>query len=104
MVRALAAQGADIQIVSVTSAGEGTAEDHSETAAAFEEFEVDVAEVEASTIADGLVEAAVVDGSVLVIGASRERRLSQWVFGNTPDRVIRRAKAADVPVPIYATK
>jgi nucleotide-binding universal stress UspA family protein len=102
-VRALAAQGADVRIVSVTSTGEGTPEDPSETAAAFEEFEVDVAEVEAPTIADGLVDAATAEGGVLVIGASRDRRLSQWVFGSTPDRVVERADAADVPVLVYAT-
>ena len=39
-------------------------------------------------------------GGVLVIGASRDRRLSQWVFGSTPDRVIERA--TDVPVLIHA--
>jgi APA family basic amino acid/polyamine antiporter len=103
MVRALAAQGADVHIVSVTSAGEGTSEDPTETATVFEEFEVDVDEIEASTIADGLVEAAAVEGGVLVIGASRNRRLSQWVFGSTPDRVVERAAAAGVPVLVYAT-
>jgi APA family basic amino acid/polyamine antiporter len=103
IVRSLASQGAAVRIVSVTSTGKGTAEDPTETADAFEEFDIDIAEVEAATIADGLVDAAAVDGGVLVIGASRDRRLSQWVFGSTPDRVVDRAEAAEVPVLVYAT-
>jgi APA family basic amino acid/polyamine antiporter len=103
IVRSLAAQDASVQIVSVTPAGEGTTEDPAETASAFEELDVDVVEIEAATIADGLVEAAAVDGGILVIGASRDRRLRQWVFGSTPDRVVERATEADVPVLIYAT-
>lgn len=103
MVRALATQGAEVQIVSVASTGGGTAEDPADTAAAFEDLEVDVVEVEAATVADGLVEAAAADGGILVIGASRDRRLSQWVLGSTPDRVIERAEEAEIPVLVYAT-
>jgi hypothetical protein len=39
-----------------------------------------------------------------VIGASRDRRFRQWVFGSTPDAVIQTARAADVPVIVYASR
>ena len=54
-------------------------------------------------VADGLVESAEREGGVLVIGASRDRRLSRWVLGSTPDRVVDRAERAGVPVLVYAT-
>jgi amino acid transporter/nucleotide-binding universal stress UspA family protein len=103
MVRALASQGANLQIVSVEPAGQGTVEDPSATVAALQGMDVNIRSVEAETIADGLVEAAAVDGGVLVIGASRDRRLRQWVFGSTPDRVVERANEANLPVLVYAT-
>ena len=60
-------------------------------------------EVGAETVAEGLVDGAPETGGVLVIGASRDRRLSRWVFGSTPDRVVQRATGAGVPVLVYAT-
>ena len=45
------------------------------------------------------------NGGVLLVGASRDRRLRQWVFGSTPDRIIDLASAPDrepVPVVVYA--
>ena len=102
-VRSLAERGARVQVVSVAPADGGTPEDPADTVAALEGLEVDVAEVEAATVADGLVEAAATEGGVLVIGASRDRRPSQWVFGSTPDRVVDRAEEAGVPVLIYAS-
>jgi APA family basic amino acid/polyamine antiporter len=103
VVRRLAEQGADVHIVSVTPKGGGTAEEPADTLAAFEEIDVKVDEVTAATVAEGLVDAAAVDGGVLVIGASRDRRFGQWVLGSTPDRVVERAEEADVPVLVYAT-
>jgi APA family basic amino acid/polyamine antiporter len=103
VVRTLAELGADVHIVSVVSSGVGTTEEPADTVAAFENVDVEVDEVRAETVADGLVEAAAVDGGVLVIGASRDRRFGQWVFGSTPDRVVERAETADVPVLVYAT-
>ena len=49
------------------------------------------------------VDAARENGGTLMVGASRTRRLQQWVLGSTPDRVVERAEAAGVPVLIYAT-
>ena len=103
MVRTLATKGAGVQVVSVTSHGEGTAEDPANTVSALEGFDSDIIEVEAATIADGLVDEAAKRGGVLVIGASRNRRLNQWVLGSTPDRVVERAEESGVPVLVYAT-
>jgi amino acid transporter/nucleotide-binding universal stress UspA family protein len=102
VVRRLAERGADVHIVSVMSSGEGTAEEPADTAAALEDIDVEVDEVTAATVAEGLVDAAAIDGGVLVIGASRDRRFGQWVFGSTPDRVVERAEETNVPVLVYA--
>jgi hypothetical protein len=59
--------------------------------------------VSAASIGEGLVEKAKSEGGILVIGASRDRRLRQWVFGSTPDSVIQRAKLDGVPVLVYAS-
>ena len=32
-----------------------------------------------------------------------DRRLSRWVFGSTPDRVVDRAELSGVPVLVYAS-
>jgi len=40
---------------------------------------------------------------VLLIGATRTRRLRRWVFGSTPDRVIDLARGSDVPVIVHAS-
>lgn len=103
IVRALAAQGANVHVVSVTPSEGGTPEDPEETASALEDLDIDVHQVEADTVAEGLVETAAAEGGVLVIGASRDRRLNQWMFGSTPDRVVDRAETAGVPVLVYAS-
>ncbi|MEF8839409.1 MAG: universal stress protein [Haloarculaceae archaeon] len=104
IVRALGEQGASVTIVSVDPAGGGTAEDPEATIAALDDLpDVEGHETEAETVAAGLVEVAAAEGGVLLIGASRDRRLSQWVLGSTPDRVVDRAETLDVPVLIYAT-
>ncbi|PSP67852.1 amino acid permease [Halobacteriales archaeon QS_1_69_70] len=102
LVRALARGGAAVGVVSVAPERGGTIEDAGEAVEAFADLGVEVTEREAETVADGLVDAAAETGGVLVIGASRDRRLSQWVFGSTPDRVVERATDAGVPVLIHA--
>jgi nucleotide-binding universal stress UspA family protein len=103
LVRALADQGASVCIASVTPDRGGTTEDPGETVSAFEGLDIEVLSVEAETVAEGLVDAAAVEGGVLVIGASRDRRFRQWIFGSTPDRVVERATETGVPVLVYAT-
>jgi amino acid transporter/nucleotide-binding universal stress UspA family protein len=103
VVRALAAGGAGVQVVAVRPTRSGTAEDAADTATVLDDLPVEVHEVAAETVAEGLVDAAADDGGVLVVGASRNRRLNQWVFGSTPDRVVERAEALGVPVLVYAS-
>ncbi|MEF8772611.1 amino acid permease [Halodesulfurarchaeum sp.] len=102
-VRALAEQGAAIQVVSVRSIGSETEEDPGETISQLDGVDVEVRSVEAPSVANGLVEAASEMGGILVIGASRDRRLSQWIFGSTPDQVIKATDNLDLPVLMYAT-
>ncbi|MFB6153562.1 MAG: amino acid permease, partial [Halodesulfurarchaeum sp.] len=59
--------------------------------------------ISASTIAEGLVDAAAENGGVLLVGASRTRRLRQWIFGSTADRTVELATERDVPVLVYAS-
>lgn len=103
MVRALAEQGANVRVVSVNPARGGTTEDPAETVRAFSGLDVDVRSVEAESIAEGLIESVRGEDALLVIGASRDRRFKQWVFGSTPDAVVARAETADVPVLVFAT-
>ena len=51
-----------------------------------------------------MIESAADHGGVLVIGATRTRRLRRWVFGSTPDRVVDLAEGAGVPVLVYASR
>lgn len=104
LVRRLGLEGSAVNVVSVKPVGGGTAEDPDTTTAELEGVEdVHVQSVSAASVADGLVDHASRVGGVLVIGASRDRRLRRWVLGSTPDRVVERAAAADVPVIIYAS-
>jgi nucleotide-binding universal stress UspA family protein len=64
---------------------------------------VEVQNVSASSIANGLVTTASENGGILVIGATRTRRIGRWVFGSTPDRVIELAEGASLPVLVYAS-
>ena len=103
MVRALGKQGAGIHVISVDPEGPGTPEDPGETVAELGDIEeLHVHNVHSATIEEGLVDAAAEEGAILVIGASRDRRLRQWVFGSTPDHVVERAREVGVPVLIYA--
>jgi APA family basic amino acid/polyamine antiporter len=103
MVRALGTAGTDIHVVSVDPTEGGTAEDPGDTISDLHDMDVHVHNVSANTVAKGLVDAAAERGGVLVIGASRDRRLRQWIFGSTPDRVVALAAGAGVPVVVYAS-
>ena len=60
-------------------------------------------EVTAPSVAEGLVQAAAANGGILLIGATRTRRLRRWILGGTPDQVIRRAERVGLPVVVFAT-
>jgi amino acid transporter/nucleotide-binding universal stress UspA family protein len=99
-----ASAGADAHIINVDPGGSGgTAEDPESTLGGLLSTDsVEVHDVAASSVAEGLVTTAAENGGILVIGASRTRALRQWVLGSTPDRVIERAAMAGVPVIVYA--
>jgi amino acid transporter/nucleotide-binding universal stress UspA family protein len=104
LVRRLGEQGIEVNVISVDPVGEGTAEDPARTVSELSSVpDLHVYNVSAASIGEGLVEKAKSEGGILVIGASRDRRLRQWVFGSTPDSVIQRAKLDDVPVLVYAS-
>jgi amino acid transporter/nucleotide-binding universal stress UspA family protein len=105
LVGALAERGATVNVVDVQPTGEdGTREDPQDTIDALPaDAGVELHEVTADSVAEGLVDAAIDHGGVLLVGASRTRRLKRWVFGGTPDRVVALAEDADVPVVVYAT-
>jgi APA family basic amino acid/polyamine antiporter len=105
LVDAFGAAGSEIHVVSVDPEGPGTPEDPGETLGKLSRTEsVQVHSVTGGTIADGLVSAAEENGGILLIGASRDRRLRRWVFGSTPDRVVELAETAGVPVVVYASE
>lgn len=104
LVRDLGEQGYGVNVISVDPAGEETSEDPAATVSELSGVpNLHVHNISAASIAEGLVTKAKEEGGVLMIGASRDRRLRQWVFGSTPDSVIQRAKLDDVPVLIYAS-
>ena len=103
-VRTLGEQGLEVNVISVDPAGRGTSEDPAVTVSELSGVpDLHVYNVSAASIAEGLVSRVKADGGLLVIGASRDRRLRQWVFGSTPDAVVERAELDDVPVLIYAS-
>jgi len=103
-VRTLGEQGLGVNVISVDPAGEETSEDPAETVSELSGVpDLHVYNVSAASIAEGLVTKTKAEGGILIIGASRDRRLRQWVFGSTPDAVIERAGLDDVPVLIYAS-
>ncbi|GAB3324721.1 amino acid permease [Haloplanus salinarum] len=104
MVEQLGRNGAELHVISVDpNGGGGRAESADATVAGLSDTpEVQVHNVQAPTVAEGLVETAASNGGILVIGATRTRRLRRWVFGSTPDRVIDLADGAGVPVIVYA--
>ncbi|MFB6359817.1 MAG: amino acid permease [Halobacteriales archaeon] len=104
IVNKLGQLGDEIHVISIDPVRGGVKEPVDETMAALSDVEsVQVHNVSASTVADGLISVAVGNGGLLMIGATRDRRLRRWVFGSTPDRVIDIAREAGVPVLIYAS-
>ncbi|WP_254530168.1 amino acid permease [Natrinema gelatinilyticum] len=105
-VNRLAADGSSIHVINVSPTGQtGTAEDPADTLNALSATDsVAVHNVTADSVAEGLVTTAADNGGILIIGASRTRRLRQWILGSTPDRVIELAEDADVPVIVYASE
>ncbi|MEA5387935.1 amino acid permease [Haloarculaceae archaeon H-GB11] len=104
LVNRFGAEGSSVHVVSVSPSTGGTAEAVDETLAQLTAIEsIEVHNVAAESVAEGLVSTVEETGGVLLIGATRDRRLRRWVFGSTPDRVIDLARAANVPVVIYAS-
>ncbi|WP_435181814.1 amino acid permease [Halorussus sp. AFM4] len=107
LVGALGEAGAAVNVVNVRPGGRGegagTPEVIRETLDALPAgISVESHQIEADTVADGLVDAAADLGGPLLIGASRTRQFKRWVLGSTPDQVIRRADDLGVPVLVYA--
>ena len=104
LVRRMGEAGSTVNVISVTPASEGgTAETLDDTLGPLSGVEtVQVHNVSAPNVAEGLVSTAKANGGMLVIGATRTRRLRRWVFGSTPDRVIDLAEERGVPVIVYA--
>jgi APA family basic amino acid/polyamine antiporter len=104
LVNALGDRGTEIHLIDVHT-GDGTPpEDPGKTLQRLTDTtKATVHNVRSSSIAEGLVSTAAENGGVLVIGASRNRRLRQWMFGSTPDRVVTLADDAGVPVVVYAS-
>ncbi|MDY6819597.1 MAG: amino acid permease [Halobacteriales archaeon] len=103
LVNALADRGAEIHLIDVHT-GEGVHEDPGKTLQRLADTATaTVHNVRSSSIAEGLVSTAAENGGILIIGASRNRRLRQWIFGSTPDRVVNLADDAGVPVIVYAS-
>ena len=104
LVRRLGEQGVGVNVISVDPAGEGSPEDPAATVSELSSVpDLHVYNVSAASIEEGLISKSKEEGGLLMIGASRDRRLRQWVFGSTPDAVVERAKMDDVPVLIYAS-
>jgi len=103
-VRTLGNRDMRVNVISVDPSGDGTAEDPASTVSELSGVpDLHVYQVSAVGVAEGLVTKASEKGGLLMIGASRDRRLRQWVFGSTPDAVIDRANMDDVPVLVYAS-
>ena len=104
VVRRLGETGTGVHVVGVTPRHEGTVETVADTADALDGVEdLHTQEVTAPSVAEGLVQAAAANGGILLIGATRTRRLRRWILGGTPDQVIRRAERVGLPVVVFAT-
>jgi amino acid transporter/nucleotide-binding universal stress UspA family protein len=105
LIERMGQAGSELHVINVDpEGGNGRPENTEATIARLSEApSVQVQNVRAATIAEGLVETAAGNGGILVIGATRTRRLRRWVFGSTPDRVIDLAEGADLPVLVYAS-
>ena len=109
VVRRLGGLGMTVNVVGVTPDDDrgaeeaGTPETIADTVDTLEGVErLQQREVQALSVARGLVDTAAENGGVLFIGATRTRRLRRWILGGTPDQVIQRAEAAGVPVIVFA--
>ena len=104
LVRGLVPADEQVNVILVEPQEGGTSEVADETVAELEGVNTRTQRTKATSVAEGLVSIAAENGGVLVIGASRDRRLTQWVLGSTPDRVVRSARERDVPVLVYASE
>jgi nucleotide-binding universal stress UspA family protein len=98
-------QDAEVHVINITpEGGEGRPENAEATVSGLPHASsVQIHNITAQTIADGLVDQAGENGGVLLIGATRTRRLRRRVFGSTPDNVIKLARGSGVPVLVYAS-
>jgi len=98
-------QDAEIHVINITpEGGEGRPENAEATVSGLPHASsVQIHNTTAQTIADGLVEQASENGGILLIGATRTRRLRRRVFGSTPDNVIKLAQGSGVPVLVYSS-
>lgn len=105
LVNALGRLGSDLHLINVSSGERGTDETPGTTLDALADVEqTAVTNVFADSVAEGLVETAADNGGVLIVGASRDRWLTQALFGSTPDEVVRLSAERDVPVLVYASE
>ncbi len=105
LVEQMGEQWAEIHVINITpEGGPGRPENAEATIAELSNApSVQVHNLNAQTIADGLVEQATENGGILLIGATRTRRLRRRVFGSTPDNVIQLAQGSGLPVLVYAS-
>jgi nucleotide-binding universal stress UspA family protein len=105
LVEQMGERGAELHVISVTpKGGTGRPENAETTVAGLSKApSVQVHNLTAQTVADGLVEQAAANGGILIIGATRTRRLRRRVFGSTPDNVIELATGVGLPVLVYAS-
>ncbi|WP_251328721.1 amino acid permease [Haloplanus pelagicus] len=105
LVERMGQEGSELHVINVDpEGGNGRRENTEATIAGLSGApSVQVQNVRAATVAEGLVRTATENGGILVIGATRTRRLRRWVFGSTPDGVIDLADGTDLPVLVYAS-
>jgi amino acid transporter/nucleotide-binding universal stress UspA family protein len=98
-------QDAEVHVINITpEGGEGRPENTEATVSGLPNaLSVQIHNITAQTIADGLVDQASKNGGILLIGATRTRRLRRRVFGSTPDNVIKLAQGSGVPVLVYSS-
>ncbi|WP_425504648.1 amino acid permease [Salinigranum marinum] len=105
LVERMGQDGAELHVINVTPEGnQGRPENTENTIAELSDApSVQVHHLTSVSIAEGLVDQATENGGILVIGATRTRRLRRWVFGSTPDNVIDLANREGLPVLVYAS-
>jgi nucleotide-binding universal stress UspA family protein len=105
LVERMGEQGGEIHVINITpEGGPGRPENTEATISGLSNApSVQVHNLDAQTVADGLVEQATENGGILLIGATRTRRLRRRVFGSTPDNVIQLAQGTGLPVLVYAS-